>query len=427
MGLSRTEYSVLSCSLAGLLAGVNLSQFSGLLDIHSFDATFKVNASAKSSLSALLLLGAIIGTPVAGPLVESVGRRRALLVSGTLFLFASVCISGANAVVHIGLGRVLAGCAYAVGNLVAPAYLAEVAPATSRALYVNLYQLSINIGIFGAQFVNAFCAQSLQWRRVAFLPAPFALLLLLLVYTRFEPRSTAPTAATDGARAALRAMWSDSTCLRRLAVAVGLMVAQQLTGVNGVILYAPALIKSLSRAPVSQTSHFWSAAIIGFANFVAGALAMGAIERTGRRQLLKIGGTVICLALCIIAFVRSNGGPGALGVLALTTFIVAFAVSFGPLPFLISAEVLPHSYRALGLMIVGVAAHSSAFSVVYVFLQAEKALGQGVYTLFAATTIACVVFVHAYVPETQGLALEQIDAIFFDSVLKKGDAAIQRV
>ncbi len=147
--LNRARCSVMACSLAGFLAGVNLAQFSGVLELPSFGTTFPgLTATSKSRLSAALLAGAVAGTPFAGPLCDSQGRGVALALSGGLFLGAAVAIATASSSLAVlGIGRMTAGVAYALGNVAAPAFLAETAPLASRALYVNIYQLSINAGI----------------------------------------------------------------------------------------------------------------------------------------------------------------------------------------------------------------------------------------------------------------------------------------
>lgn len=419
MIFTRARCSVAACTIAGLLAGINLSQFSGLLDVNSFRTSFSsLSASSKSLLSAALLFGAMVGTPLAGPLVESQGRRLSILVCGVLFAVAASTVACAHTTSTLTLGRIIAGCAYAIGNLVAPTYLAECAPSAYRALYVNLYQLLLNVGIFLAQVTNAVFAQSPTWRFIAAFPLIPALVLILFAYARFDLQADAVTKGEKGgARLAYAKMRTDPSVTQRLKVAAGLMVAQQMTGVNGVILYAPALISSLGFGErignaSGASSHFWAASLIGAANCIAGVLAMTAVERTGRRRLLTSGGLTICFSLCVIGFVRWNGGPGIVGVTALVSFIMAFATSFGPLPFLIAAEVFPRSYRGLGLTIVGIASHAASFTVVYGFLQVEKAVGEGVYALFALLTMCCVVFVIKCVPETRGLSLEQIDDLF---------------
>lgn len=160
------------------------------------------------------------------------------------------------------------------------------------------------------------------------------------------------------------------------------------------------------------SSPFWAAAILGLSNACASFFAMYAMESSGRRNLLIRGGTTICGSLFIIGLVRWNEGPSLVGLIGLILFIAAFAVSWGPLPFLISAEVLPKSYRGLGLSIAGVCSHVTSFFVVSAFLRLEHAIGELVYGLFAALMAGCTVVVIKWLPETRGLSLDDIDALF---------------
>lgn len=108
------------------------------------------------------------------------------------------------------------------------------------------------------------------------------------------------------------------------------------------------------------SAPFWAAALIGGANCIASCFAMAAVESSGRRTLLVRGGATISAALCIIGAVRWNGGPSLAGLVALIVFISAFQVSMGPLPFLVTAEVMPQAYRGLGLNIAGLVSHATS-------------------------------------------------------------------
>lgn len=415
----RSLCSAFACALAGLLGGAHLAEFSGVLELSSFAASFPdLTASLKSRLSGALLVGALFGTPFAGPLCDARGRGPALAVSGALFLLAAYAIASASSIPSLLAGRAAAGGAYALATVAAPAYLAETAPAGARAVYVNLYQGSINAGIVLAQVANARAAPDGPWRDVvSLLAAPSSLLLILALVAFVEPAAWRARSLPNGPPSAsgLAALKTDATAPARLRIACGLMLSQQLTGINGVILYAPALLMSLGFGSQGGDGPFWAGAAIGCANLAASAAAAAAIDRVDRRRLLSAGAAVMGVALGVLGAVRWNGGPAAAGVAALVAFIVAFAGSFGPLPFLVGAEVLPVRYRGAGLTIGGMVSHVSSLVVVSVFLQMERAVGAGVYAVFAGCVAGVAVFVHVFVPETRGLTLQSIDALFGDN------------
>lgn len=413
--LSRATCSVIACGVAGLLGGWNLAQLSGLLELPSFNAFLRLSAEDKSSLSAALLAGAFVGTLAAGPVVDSRGRRFALLLCAALFVAGAVTIAAAGKYWHLTTGRVVAGLGYSVGNIVAPAFLAEVAPPAQRGVYVNLYQTAINLGIVAAQIANAVIvnAPPPQWRSVALLPAAAALAMLVLAFFRFDHNAAASATKAEDFRIPFARMRTDPSAGKRLAVAAGLMGAQQLTAVNGVIFYAPSLVLSLGLGDAGALSApFWAAALIGGANCVASLFAMAAVERSGRRVLLVRGGATIIASLCLIGIVRWNGGPSLAGLVGLVLFISAFQTSYGPIPFLCAAECMPTAWRGLGLTIAGLISHATSFMVVSGFLRLERAVGGGVYLAFAAVMVLITSVIATALPETKGLSLDEVDALF---------------
>lgn len=415
----RALCSALTCALAGLLGGIHLAQFSGVLELTTFATAFPgVTAPLKSRLSGALLLGALVGTPLAGPLCDTRGRGPALALSALLFLLSACAIASAASVPSLLLGRAAAGCAFALGTVAAPAYLAEAAPARARAVYVNLYQGSINGGIVAAQLANARAAPDGDWQAVAAIPAaPAAVMLLLAACAFVEPAAWRARRQAGGSPAAsgFAALRADASATARLWISCGLMLSQQLTGVTGVILYAPALLMSLGFSSSGGSGPFWAGAMVGCANLAASVVAMAAIDRVDRRRLLMGGAVVMGVALGVLGAVRWNEGPATAGVAALVAFFVAFAGSFGPLPFLVGAEVLPMRYRGAGMTLGAMVSHASSLAVVTAFLQMERAMGAGVYAAFAGGVAVVALFVHRCVPETRGLTLQDVDALFAQS------------
>ncbi len=414
----RVKCSVATCALSGVLGGLSLSSFSGLLELPAFANNFTfLTTSDKSSLSASLLFGAFVCTVVAGPLVDSKGKRFALSISALLFTAGSAVVACATAKWHLALGRVLSGCGYAIANIGAPAYLTESAPNAYRAIFVNIYQSMINLGIVSAQIANALSVSSSGWRSVAAIPVAPALIMLFLALTTFEnepAHESATPSENGGVRASIALIRADESSSRRLSVAAGLMAGQQLTGVNAIIFYAPLLVMKmgLGSSQNAVSAPFWAAALVGGANCIASMFAMVCVDNSGRRGLFTKGGAIICGALCLLGFVRWNGGPSVLGVISLVLFICAFAVSWGPLPFLVSAEVLPREWRGFGLTIAGLTSHASSSLVVLGFLLLEKGIGAHVYALFALVMVSVTLSVVKWLPETKDRTLQEIDAMF---------------
>lgn len=231
----RKKYSFLACALAGLLGGLNLTQFSGLLELPSFTLSFPaLTATEKSSLSAALLLGALLSTFAAGPLVDSQGRRTSLLISGALFFAGTFIVFSSASKSALWSGRFISGCGFSIGNIVAPAYLTENAPSAQRAAFVNMYQLSINVGIVTSEILNALGVNVISsWRSIAAFPTLPALILIILTYAFFDNNADdapTPTPANDESnesRSSFALMRADRSATRRVIVAAGLMGAQR--------------------------------------------------------------------------------------------------------------------------------------------------------------------------------------------------------
>jgi len=434
MGLSRRKKcSMFACTLAGLLSGLNLTQFSGLLELPSFNESFpSLTPADRSTLSAALLLGAFLNTFFAGPLIDSQGRRFSLIICGTLFFIGAITISSATSKTHLTVGRFIAGSAYAISNIVSPAYLTEAAPSAQRAVYVNLYMLSLNVGIVSSEVANALGVHWIEnWKLLAALPMIPSLLLLSITFFFFDNdadlttvSTASKTAAPDTSSSALPVstptcadsfmlMRADKSSFRRLGVAAGLMGAHQLTGINGVLLFAPSLLFTLGIGNrTSISAPFWAAALVGLTNACASFFALYAVDLCSRRALLTRGGASIAVSMTVIGLVRWNGGPSILGLVGLIFFTAAFATSWGPLPFLVSAEVLPKQYRGIGLTFAGLVSHAFSFAVVSAFLRLELAVGELVYALFAVIMTVVTVVTAKWLPETKGLSLEEIEALF---------------
>jgi len=216
----RKKLSFLACALAGLLGGLNLTQFSGLLELPSFALSFPaLTASEKSSLSAALLLGALLSTFAAGPLVDSQGRRTSLLISGALFFAGTFIVINGASTWRLWLGRFVSGCGFSIGNIVAPAYLTENAPSAQRATFVNMYQLSINLGIVTSEIFNALGVNFISgWHSIAAFPMLPALFLLILTYAFFDNNadgnpatSSTPQVESEQSRSSFTLMRADKS------------------------------------------------------------------------------------------------------------------------------------------------------------------------------------------------------------------------
>lgn len=441
----------ISANMAGLLAGMHLALFSGILEMKAFATAVttanSISSIAKSVITVALIFSFTIASPYAGPVMDRIGRRQTFLLAASLFTLSPILTLVARSTTHVVMARLLAGFAYSLVNIACPAYTAEIAPTNMRGALVNLYQLMITIGILLAQLLNVRFASG-EWRgpvASSIIPAvSFLIAVALLVpespvwaASRINFPDTQPATSTSNtertedlkndvetgqsqssaaasipAKPTFGALLFDGSARRRLIIGMGISAAQQWSGINAVIFFGPALVSDVLKWDGILAS-LKAAVLIGTANVVATLFSIMVVQRFGRRTLLLAGGPMMAVSLVMLGAKKGNMLPISdyAGIAALLTFIVSFAVTYGPLPFLVCSEIFPVRYKGIGMSVCGVVLGVSSLVVGATFLPMMEALGGMVYFLYAACMVLATVFVWKLVPETRGLTLEEIDAL----------------
>lgn len=446
--LARIFLSCISANLGGLVVGLHLSVFSGILETKAFSdamAPTEISHNIKSLITSALIVGTIFGALPAGPLCDKAGRRPALLLAAAIFALSTALMARATGVMLITFGRFLAGTAYAVANIVCPMYSAELSPPALRGLLVNVYQLSITIGILIAQLANWAFWTDTPWNSALFVALLPALAMVLAVYF-WVPESPTWLFAQSKPMEAMEALhwlkqgvreensterleeggvpaksstqqktgfWDlvrDPNGRKRLLIGMGLSAAQQFTGINAVIFFGPALVADVLRLEGSS-APFKAAAVVGTGNFLAGLLSMGIIERFGRRQLLLAAGWPMTASLVMLGLMRDGWleKNGFLGIGALLSFICAFAITYGPLTFVVASEIFPVRYKGVAMSTCSMVMNVCALSIAAGFLPMLELLGGRVYYFYAGCMTLSSAFIYLFVPETRKLSLKDID------------------
>lgn len=208
-------------------------------------------------------------------------------------------------------------------------------------------------------------------------------------------------------------MLRDASARRRLSIAIGVQVGQQLTGVNSVIFYAPTLLKSGGAWPpeYAKTGPFIAAACIGSFLFMATCASLAVVERFGRKTLLLTMAVPMTASLIALTAASIGGAHALVSLLAILVFIAAFALAWGPVPFLITSEVFNITIRGKGMTLSSLVMNLVSLGVVTSFLHLHDAVGGYVFLLYAASTVASSFFVWKHVPETRNVPLDRIDAL----------------
>lgn len=431
-------------ALGGLLFGYDTGVISGALLFIPND--FKLSPFVKGAVVAGLLLGAMIGAAFAGRLSDRVGRRRLIIAAAVVFTGGALLAALAPSIEVLIAARVIIGLAVGAAALLVPLYLSEIAPTEIRGKITSLNQIMIVSGILAAFIVNAILASSANWRLMLGLAAvPSLVLLVGMVFMPETPRYLVHAGEEDTARdvieelpgderpeerieeireveqeeegtTGLRALWQAKWVRPALLVATGLAVFQQFVGINTIIYYAPT---TLTNVGFAKTSAIYANLIIGVINVGMTLLAIRLIDRWGRKPLLFAGaaGMVISLlvlgvSLAALPTPHHPGDPAAIITLVcLATFIASFAATWGPVVWAMIPEVLPLSVRGTAMGVAVFGNWAANFLVSQTFPPLLTAVGPApVFLGYAGMGVLAVFFVKAFVTETKGRSLEEIEA-----------------
>jgi SP family galactose:H+ symporter-like MFS transporter len=434
-------------AIAGFLFGFDEGVIAGALAPLKQD--FTISATAEGMMTAAVPLGALVGAFAAGFLTGPFGRRGVLLLAAILFVGGALWAALAGDVLDLTLARLLLGLAIGSAAMTAPLYIAECAPADRRGTLVAVYQLAITLGILGAYFIDDVVilltpedpSDSWRWMFAAGIVPALALGVGMAMLTdtprwlmqkgrREEARRVAARLAeVPPDDPAIEEELSDIEARLReerrgdgaslmspmvrpaLIVAMGLFLLQQLSGINAVIYFAPTVFGLTGFD--THAGAMLATVGIGVVNVAMTVVGMIIIDRIGRRSLLVIGflGTAVSLAAIAVAASSGSGDLGWVALIGLVVYIAAFAISIGPLPWIMMAEVFPLSVRGPGMGLASVANWGFNALVVFSFPVLLQAVGLSVvFGLFAIVCALGVFFTLRFVPETRGASLEDIEA-----------------
>lgn len=415
----------------GALFGYSTASIAGWLE--AIGSEFGLGTSGKEAVTVSLVFCCFLGAIAAGPLARACGRRIALL---TAFLLAA----GGYAITltHPDLGwllgaRILIGLSVGLSSMVAPMYAAEATPARHRGSVVSLFQLAVTIGILCAYAVPLWMEDPGKWATGIGLGGIIALLGLGALFLvpespawlgtvgRMEQAEIAAAAlgvdylpsSSNAADGAAQPWGSTAQTLRRgsttavLALCCGLFILQNLSGIDGILYYAPAIFVELGFSP--GTAALGATFGLGLINLLATIIAIAVVDRLGRRPLAVFGSLVMVVGLMGVVLAHSVSLP-ILGLISLCVYISAFAISLGPLPYVLMSELMPTAIRESGIAVASATSWLFNALVAFVFLSSVSAIGlDGVFLVFAAVCALAFVISVIWLPETKARNLETIE------------------
>lgn len=508
-----TVTTALIVALGGFLMGFDASVISGVVGF--IDGEFGLSKIQVGWAVASLTLTATLAMMVAGPLSDRLGRRPVLMMAAALFAISALASAVAPNFALLVIARMLGGFGVGAALIIAPMYIAELAPAQMRGRMVSINQLNIVVGISAAFFSNYLIlslgqsdlgwAQALRlddwnWRwmlGIEALPATIYLVALFavpesprwLLMRGREAQAQQVMARACGEQQAQKVLNDVRETLARdaaattgkladlfkpamrLVLTIGLAVAvlQQITGINSVFFYAPMIFE---QSGIGTDASFMQAVLVGLVNLVFTIVAMLLIDRVGRRPLLCAGLAGITLCMFTLAYGFGSATytldaaaraelPAAINqqqieevvgtsydsdvafrsavsaaigadnyrehesalvsraiemnptliLLGILGFVASFAVSLGPVMWVLFSELFPNALRGIAISFVGLINSGVSFGVQLVFPWELENLGNAttfcIYGVFAALGLLLVLKI---MPETKNLSLEALEA-----------------
>lgn len=440
-------------ALGGLLFGYD----TGVINGAQFYLTeyFDLSDALKGWVVGSALLGCLVGAIAAAPLSIVIGRKWSLIISA-IFFTISAYGSGLpelfpQSVSMLVFFRIIGGLGIGVASINAPMYIAEIAPSNIRGRMVTYYQLAIVIGFFVVFLATYFIGNELTveeniefgWRRMFWSELiPSILFLILLFLVPKSPRWLALkgrdadalsvlqkingnevaekemrqiTESLNETNNGVKASYFSKTILVIIAIGTVLSMLQQFTGINAVLYYGADIFeKALG---FGKEDVLAQQILLAFVNLVFTFVAMFTVDKFGRKPLLYIGSAGMIIGFLLLGITLQQESVGILSLIGVLLFIASFALSMGPVVWVLLSEMFPNKIRSIA-MSVAVAAQwaanfivSQSFPVVMGSETNNSAPWNGSlpYYIFIVFILIIVFVAYKFIPETKGKSLEEIE------------------
>jgi sugar porter (SP) family MFS transporter len=440
-------------ALGGLLLGYDWVVIGGAKPF--YEKYFQLNSEELIGwANSCALIGCLLGSAISGGISDRFGRKKLLILCAVLFAGSSVLTGWAHSFSAFVTWRIFGGVAIGIASNVSPTYIAEISPAPWRGRLVTLNQLTIVVGILAAQIVNWLIADKVpdgttaemirqswngqyawRWMFTA-VAVPSIVFFLSALFIPESPRWLAKAGKNEEALRTLAriggqrygekalaeirsALGTESQAgmflrellspgiLKVLMMGVALAVLQQWSGINVIFNYAEEVYRNAGYGIRGILSNI---VITGTINLLFTLVALGLVDRFGRRALMRVGCVGIALSHTLLGFAYYAGLKG-LPVLLLTLCTIGwYALSLAPVTWVLISEIFPNRIRGLGVSISVSALWSASFLLTFTFPILNRVLGPvGTFWTYAAICFAGFLFVQLRVPETKGKTLEEIE------------------
>ncbi|KAK9470235.1 general substrate transporter [Dipodascopsis tothii] len=476
LAASNIFWLSLFAALGGFLFGYDQGVISGVLVMEAFQLKFPrlgSDGDLEGWVVSVMQLGAIIGSVVNGPLADKISRRHSMSIANLIMVVGAVLQAAAVNPAMMFIGRFIGGISLGMLSMVVPMWIGEIAPPSIRGSAVTLQQLAISFGImvsfwldYGMQHGTS---GAIQWRvplalrvvpavvmiigsflfmpysprwlvnvgretqalevliKLRRLPADHPLIqeemLQIKAASAFDKATTAlkfPDARTSGQKQwnQIKELFSQKHLRKRLFVACALQVLQQFTGVNAIIYYAPKMFKAIGLS--GSSISLLATGVVGVVNFLATIPAVGLVDGFGRKSVLLVGSASMAGCHLIIATLYAvyehtwaeHAAAGWAAAAFVWFFVLHFAYSIGCIAWVYPSEIFPPGVRSTAMGLSIAVNWLSNFVIGLVTPYMLTGIRYGTFYFFFAFTAILFAWVLLCLPETKGVAMEDMDRLW---------------
>ncbi|MFQ3265228.1 MAG: SP family sugar:H+ symporter-like MFS transporter [Colwellia sp.] len=450
----------ISCvaAIGGFLFGFDSGVINGT--VTALGNAFNASDVASGFNVASVLLGCALGALMAGPISDRFGRKPIMIITAIIFAISAFGSGISSSSAEFIFYRLIGGLGIGAASVLAPAYIAEVAPAALRGRLATLQQLAIVLGLFAA-FLSNFLIASVAggseailmldiaaWRWMFWVELlPAVLFLVGVIFIPESPRYLVAQGKIEEARAIFKRIATGveneqieevKKSLRGdkkpsiidifidgkkkihpiIWVGIGLSVFQQFVGINVVFYYGAELWQA---AGFDESQSLFINLIAGTTNIISTFIAIALVDKIGRKPLLLVGSVGMFISLGALTFIFGTGGLDEAGQLALSDttgtvalvmanlFVVFFGLSWGPIVWVLLGEMFNNRIRGAALAIAASAQWLANFAITMTFPILLGSFGlAAAYGLYTFSALLSIFFVIKYIKETRGIRLEEM-------------------
>lgn len=426
-------------ALGGLLFGFDTAIISGTIPY--ITEYFSLDEYMLGWAVSSLLIGCAIGAVLAGKMADAYGRKTTLIGCAVLFAVSGIGAGLSQQLTGFISYRLIGGLGVGAAAMVSPMYIAEIAPAKWRGRLVAFYQLAIVLGILLAYFSNylfdGWGVNNWRWMFIS-QTVPAVLFLFCLLFVPESPRWMMKKGRGTDTLRVLSKISGEIAAQQELAeikdsfqaqepvslkvlfskpyrgvVTIGILVAvfQQVTGINSILYYAPVIFRETG---LDSSSSLVQTIGIGFVNVVATFIAIGLVDKVGRKKFLLAGCLLMGLSLITVGLCfHYKYFSHYVVLLGMLVYVGAFGCTLGAVTWIYLSEIFPNRIRALAMSVATLSLWVADFIVTYTFPVISQQLGTAI-TMFSYAVLCAIAFLYMQfqVKETKNKSLEEIETLF---------------